>query len=453
MHAFRWAILTVLVTSGCQSYAPAPVDLTNHARLFAERMPDASALRAFAEQTRDRDREAPAFDLDDGIDLEEARFLALLLNPALRTVRSQADVARASAELAGLWQDPQISGSFFYVLDKMTRYHWFAGGYLAQTLPITGLPGLEKKLAGTQHELALIEARRSEAAVLNRLEAAWVRSSARQVEVDLLAGLVQRLSELEKVAAALAAGGVLMQPEARIFTLARVRYEAELISARGDARQSNLQLRSLMGLPPDSSVSFVPRLSLVDRVPADDRRERLLAGPLVELAQHQHAVAERRLELEVRKQWPELWVQPGWQEEDAQPRPAFGFSLPIPLWNANAREIAAARAARATAAEAVKEQVEVAIHDLARAEAAHEAAAAKRLILDSTLVPLVEQQLADVKRLAELGQLDVLLILDAVTRAYDAQLAAVTTAVAEADATVAINSLFWPSLTTAAKEE
>ena len=94
-----------------------------------------------------------------------------------------------------------------------------------------------------------------------------------------------------------------------------------------------------------------------------------------------------------------------------------------------------------------------ATHALAQADTKRRAAVEQRRILDVELLPLTERQVADAKRLAELGQLDTLLILDAVTRAYEAQLAAVASAVTEAEATVELNSLFWPSLAAPAKEE
>lgn len=58
MHPIRWAALSAFVAAGCQTYTPAPVDLQTHARLFAERIPDATLVRAFAESLRQRDHEA-----------------------------------------------------------------------------------------------------------------------------------------------------------------------------------------------------------------------------------------------------------------------------------------------------------------------------------------------------------------------------------------------------------
>ncbi len=453
MHSIRWAALSAFVAAGCQTYSAAPVDLEAHARQFAARIPDASLVRAFAESLAKGDPAIDAFDLADGLSLAESRYVALLFNPSLRAVRAQVGVARATEELAGLWEDPQISGSFFYVLENVWQHNWFAGGYIAQTLPITGRPGLEKALAESQHAQALLDARRSEADVLNRLDVAWVRLSAARVRVDLLQALVQRLSDLEQVAARLAAAQALNQLEARAFTLARVRHQADLVGARGESQAEELRLRELLGMPPGLELRLDPALSTTERVGPADQLAMLEQSPLVLLAKRDHEIAERGLQLAIRKQWPELWIQPGWQEEDAQPRPAFGFSLPIPLWNANSQEIAEKRAARDAAAERLKERLEAATHALAQANTRRRAAVEQRRILATELLPLTEQQVADAKRLTELGQLDTLLILDAVTRAYEAEFAAVASAVTEAEATVELISLFWPSLAAPAQED
>lgn len=453
MQPIRWAALSAFVAAGCQTYTPAPVDLRAHARLFAERIPEATLVRAFAETLRQHDPAIHGFDLADGLSLAEARYVALLFNPSLKVVRAQAAVAQATAELAGLWDDPQLSGSFFYVLENVWQHNWFAGAYIAQALPITGRPGLEKALAESQHSQALIDARRSEAEVLNNLDVAWVKLSAARLRVDLLTALVQRLTDLEQIASRLAASQTLTQLESRAFTLARVRHQADLVVARGEAQVADLRLRELLGMPPGLELRVEPNLSTTERVSGSEQLAKLRQSPLVELANREHDVAERGLQLAIRKQWPELWIQPGWQEEDAQPRPAFSFSLPIPLWDANAQEIAEKRAARNVAAERLKERLEAATHALAQADTKRRAAVEQRRILDVELLPLTESQVADAKRLAELGQLDTLLILDAVTRAYEAQLAAVASAVTEAEATVELNSLFWPSLAAPAKEE
>lgn len=445
----------IVVMAACQTYEPEPLDLAGHARAFAARLPDPLDLQPSTigdEESGTGAAAGKAFDLADGLDLSEARYIALFVHPALRVARAEVAIAKAAAETAGLWEDPQLSGSFFYVLERTWQYDWFAGGYLAQTLPVTGMPGLEKALAGTQHELALVAARTAETGVLDRLDAAWVELARAKQEAVLAEQLVIRLRELEQVADALVASGELMHLEARAFELARMRAEVDALTAAAGAERARLVVHDAIGLPPSASVELDASEMPAERVARDDREVALLDGPSVRTAKLAHDVAERTLQREIRKQWPELWVQPGWQEEDAQPRPALGFSLPLPLWNANARGIAEARASRTAAAEGAKERLERSVYQLARAELDLRTAASRRQSLAEQLLPRTEQQLSEVKRLGELGQLDALLALDAVTRAFEARRAVIDASAAESLALVAVNSLFWPVLEPVAPE-
>lgn len=452
MHTLRHAaLLAGWVGTACQSYAPAPVDLRAHARAFAARVPDAASIREFAERLHQQDPSRPTFDLSDGLELSEARCVALLFNADLRTVRLRADVLAAAAEHAGSWPDPELSGAFEKIL-KSVEHPWLAGGAIGLTLPITGRPGLEKDLAHTRHALALLEARSTEAHVLDALDAAWTRWSAGHMRADLIADLVQRLTALEAIATRLAGAQLLTQPQARAFTLERVARQAHAVQAHAAVAVAEIELWQVLGLPVESPLQLLPSIAVPDRVPAraaatEDGSAHLLDSPRVALARGAHAVAERKLALAVRKQWPELTLLPGFGEEDAQPRATLGFTLPLPLWNGNARDIAETRAERAAAAEALRISLERATLDLARADVRRAAAQSQRQLVDSELVPLAEQQVADGRRLAELGELDPLLILDALTRAYEAKALAIDAALAEAEATIERNALFWPTLT------
>ncbi len=447
MHAPSFAgLLAGIVAAGCQSYSPAPVDLAEHARQFAERVPDAASIRQFAQRLADHDPASHAFDLDDGLDLKEGRYVALLFNPELRTIRLRAGVAQASAENAGRWPDPVLNADFAKILESVD-HPWLAGGSLGLTLPITGRPGLEKDMAESRHARALTEARVAEAHALDTLDAAWARWSAARLADELLGDLVQRLMALESIATRLADAQEVNRVEARAFTLERVSRQSQLVRAKAAVAAAEIDIKQVLGLPPERPITFLPALTISARVAdAGQRRQHLLDSPRVALAGREHDVTERHLALAIRKQWPELTLFPGFQEEDAQPRAALGFSLPLPLWNVNAREIAETRAAREVAAEALRGSLERAVQDLARAEVRREAALSQRSLVDTQLVPLAEQQVADGRRLAELGQLDTLLILDALTRSHEAKALAIEAALAEAEATIEINALFWPTL-------
>jgi outer membrane protein TolC len=439
-------VLATVVATACHSYSAEPVDLEAHAREFAARALDGASVRQFAERLRRADPSLPGFDLDDGLSREEGRYVALLFNAELRTIRLRAGVARASAENAGRWADPELNADFAKILESVD-HPWVASASIGLTLPITGRPGLEKELAESRHAEALVQARVAEARVLNELDKSWAEWSAGRLRVELLEQLVLQLTGLEAIAARLAAGQLITRVEARAFTLERLTRQSQLLHAKSSLGAAEVDLKQLLGLPPDRDVAFLPATGVGQRI--EDRAQRrahLADGPRVAVARREHEVSERQLALAIRKQWPELTLFPGWQEEDAQPRAALGFSLPLPLWNGNAREIAETRAAREVAAETLRGSFERATQDLARAERRIEAAQSRRLLVDVELVPLAEQQVVEGRRLAELGQLDTLLILDALTRSYEAKAMALEAVLAETEATIEINALFWPAL-------
>jgi len=441
------AVLAGLVAAGCHSYSPDPVEYEWQPEAFAERVPDGTALREFVERLRSSDPTVQPFDLADGLDRQEARCVALLFHPELRTMRLRAHVASAGAEHAGLWDDPELSVDFAKILESVA-HPWVVGGAIGITLPITGRPGLARELADSRHGHALVEARVAEARVLRDLDLQWARWSAARLAAEELGALVERLTELEAVAARLAAAQLITNVEARAFRLERTVREVQLVRARAAVSADEIHLKQLLGLPPDRVVGFVPAIDLPLHVAdAAQRRTGLTDGPRTALARAEHEVADREFALAIRKQWPELTVLPGFQEEDAQPRAALGFSLPLPLWNRNARQVAETRAERARAAEALRGSVEIALQNLALAEVRHDAARNQRQLVETQLLPLAEQQLADGRRLVDLGKLDTLLILDALTRSHDAATQALDAALAEAEAIVDINSLFWPTLT------
>lgn len=454
MHTSRWAALAVLFLAGCQTYTPEPVDLSAHAKLFAERMPDAESIRALWSTARSQPAANRAFDVTDGIDLDEGRCVALLFNPRLRAARLRAGIAKAVVDEAGRWQDPQLNASLTRILESSVQYPWLASGGVSLTVPLTGRLGLEKELATGEHAQAIAEARIAEAEILTQIDATWMRWSAALLSASLQRDLAQRLAELEAIASRLAQTQTITQIEARTFTLARVARQADVLRAQNTVAALELELKQLLGLPPERGLALVPATSVPLRIAdAPSRRTSLVEGPRVLLAQREHTVAERALALAVRKQWPDLTLIPGWEEEDAQPRVGLGISLPLPLWNANAQEIAKARATRSFAAENLRGALEDAFQRLAQAETHLRSAAEQRELISKELLPLAERQITDARQLAQLGRLDTLLLLDALTRSYDAQLAAVSATLAEADAAIETNSLFWPSLATPGGDE
>ena len=439
--------------AACTSYSPAPVDLGAHAAAFAARLPDSDEIIAVADRIARRTSAARGYDPRDGLTRAEARLLTLWLHPELRRARLQVAVTAAGKDHAGTWPDPQLNADFARILEHV-EHPWLAGGALGITLPLFGRSGAATAVADREHAAARLQARAAETAALDALDSAWLHWSAARMRGDLLQDLLTRIRTLEALALRLADHGELTRLAARAFTLERLAREAEHASATTAIATTRLHLLHLLGLPPDTTLELIPDTAIEDRAgAADDRRPQLLTGPAVQPAEHAHALAERQLELAIAEQWPDLTLLPGFGEEDAEPRALLGFSLPLPLWNRNARAIAEATATRELRAEELRLAVEHATARLATADVRLAGATAQRLMLTRDLLPAVAAQVADGQRMAELGQLDPLLLLDTLTRAHEAQLAVIDAGVAEGEATITRNTLFWPEAWLPAAEE
>ncbi len=432
-------LLAACASGGCHSYAPAPVDLAAHARAFAARLGDAGAMLGKTPAAAD----AAPFDLGDGIDRREAWLLAVWFHPECRLARRRAGVAEVVRDEAGRWVDPSLDLDAARILETVP-HPWLLAAQVGLTLPLTGRLQAERDLADAGHGAALVAARAVEADVVQRIDAAFAHWTAERRRRDLLVELCDRLRELEAIAGRLATAGERTQQEARAFTLERLLRAAELVQAEHAVAGRELALKRLLGLHPSAAVTFAPDpLPPLRVATAAERQRRLFDGPQLALLQHAHEQAERALALEVDRQWPDLVLRPGYQEEDAQPRLALGLSLPLPLFAGNTPAIRRAEAEREAAAEALRGRSEEVVHALAAAELQLEAAERQRDLVRHELVPLAQQQVADVRRLAELGQLEPLLMLDALVRAHTAGLQAIAADLAAADATIAINQLFW----------
>lgn len=414
------ASLTLLCLFGCHSYQPAPVDLDAHFDAFRSR--------------------APAFDHADGLRRADARELAKLLHPDARLARKRAGVATAERDQAGRWDDPQLQTNLQRVLENVP-HRWIAMAQIGFTVPINGRLGKQRALADRRRDLALVTAWQTEQQVANDLDRAWIAWSAAGRRVELFAQTCQNLERLESIAERLVTAGSLTRPGARIFALERRERQAGRALAEAELHAAGLEVRRRIGLHPDADVPLLREPSLEPFVATPLARQSALRhGPRLRELDAAHETAEADLHLQIRLQYPDLQLWPGWQEEDAQPRAAFGVNLPLPLWNRNEPEIQRALAEREHTAEALRCGLEQVIQELAIAEVRRDAAGeqARRF---AELLELAEEQLDDSRRLADAGQFDPLITLDALLRLHTVQMRTIDADEDHALATVTINEL------------
>lgn len=417
-------LLCLTLLAGCQGYDPQPLDdraHADHAAQWSGRKPGAAEVAAYARELAAAGAFSGKFDLADGIQLPEAEVIALFFNPDLRVVRAEAAVALAGAQEAGRWEDPELEIDAAYVLGSVDN-PWVVGGMLKFTLPLSGRHGVEEDKAWAEHRVTLTQVVQAEWETLVRLREHWVEAAALAEEVRLTQQLIAALETLNQRADKLAQAGALPRLDARLVELELAQRRIEEFALAGMLEDANARLREDMGLFPSAPMTLKTELPTFAS-PANPASLLAQRNPALRLARAEYEVSEQSLRLEVRKQYPDLVIGGGYENEDGQSRISLGLGFPLPIINLNREGIARARASRAASRDAYFARVEAVTHGLMRATAASTRAEQQAELVKKTIVPLADANAAEAARMAELGEFDALRQLEVLTRQHEARLA------------------------------
>jgi cobalt-zinc-cadmium efflux system outer membrane protein len=437
------AIVCAWLWPGCTAYEPAPVSLSAHRAAFLERTPE-SALPPMAGEPA-----SPGMiDASDGLTLHEAELVALVFNAELRRAREQAGVAQAGAENAGLWDDPRIGLQFTRILESVSNPNELFGSF-SMTLPISGRLEVEKRRLGLAHAAALARVAQMEWQVRMDVRRAWSRLAALHAQRESLRGFSALLEGVVDVVEAMARDGEMAAIEARLFRLERLSVVAELHRLDALCRESELAVLGLLGLPPRTAAELLAReiaVAPVEVAGADDDalQRRLLAAPGLLVVMAEYEVAESALEEQVRMQYPDLQIGPGYGTQNTDKQVLVGVSVPLPILNANRRGIAQSFAAREVARASAELALESAMAAVALRDAQRAAARRQREILELELIPLVELQYAQAREVARLGEVNTLALLEGLKRRHEARMRLIDATRDEAVAAIGIAEILGP---------
>jgi outer membrane protein, heavy metal efflux system len=331
---------------------------------------------------------------------------------------------------------------------QSVSHPWVIGGMLNVTLPLSGRLGLERERALAEADAAWGEALLEEQRVLAELDTAWTELRLADERLDLTRSFLADLDTVASQAERLRAAGELTLIEAGLFKVEQVRRRTEFEYLTARRKEQEIAVKALMGLMPEASVRLLPALPTpLTNEPNIEARRRWVEDehPRVRLARAQYAAAERTLELEVRRQFPDLTIGGGYGKDEGTNRILGGIGLPIPVFNANRRAIAEARANRDAAHAAAEATYEEIVSSLARAEALLTAARARREALTRELAPLADEQLRAARNLGRLGNVNTVVVFEAITRAHTTRLELLDAAAFEAAALNQLNALLRPT--------
>jgi len=427
---------------GCRSYEARPLDLPSFRDAWSERDAAGPGVREFAARfDAESGALAGSFDTADGLTVREGEVVALFFNPDLRVARLRAGVAAATLEHSGLWDDPTLGVDAKKLLEGVSNpWKLFAG--VGITLPVSGRLEAETARAGAEHAAELARVANDEWTVRVTLRGAWSEWSAARARADATRDYLAGLDRVVAITDALYEAGELSSSQTRPFHVERALRRADLRAFEGDAAVGEAGLRSLMGLTPAAPVVLVPGIGGMEVT--DDPEEVSDRSPAMLLAAAEYEVSERRLALEVRKQYPDITLVPGVGDDRGTTEIGLGVSLAVPILNANRQGIAEAEARREEARAAYESEFERLCGRLAVARARRDAARAQRVMLESDVSELVDAQYDEARRIAELGEVDTLLLLDTLRSRHETRLRIVDARLAEAIAAVRERELIGP---------
>ncbi|MFI4859746.1 MAG: TolC family protein [Phycisphaerales bacterium JB063] len=402
--------LWTVALSGCVSYEPAPIDLSTMEHDWAQRLQDMPGMSD----------DTPGPGLGDGLTLDEAIAVALYGNPSLRHARLEAGVELASAQHAGLWDDPELSFDLMRNVDAGTD-PWIYGASLGFTIPLSGRLDVERDQAWASYDTAWYAVAIAEWELTRELTRDWIAWSATREQARAQARYLDDLDALIDTANALVEQGELAPAEARLLQIEQMQRSIAMLQLENEAARQHRALVALMGLKPGVPYELTPTLEAPapqgeTQAPTPQTHPRVLSA----LAQYEQA--ELALRRETVKQRPDLTLGPAFENEEGQSRIGFGLGLPLPMWNANRQGIAVASAARAAAHAQVELAYQSASAELHEAAMRQRAADAMRQAVRDDLLPLTARQIDEARRLVELGEIEVLLLSQAVIAAADTEL-------------------------------
>lgn len=407
--------------AGCRSYEPKPLALDDAQRAFLARAATGESLAAYA--GRIAAHVGPeAFDLSDGISLAEAEAIALVFNRDLRLARAAAGVTQATAQNAGLWRDPTIGVDLSRILSGAASGDieaMFSAGF---TLPLTGRLEAERARATADLHAELARVAAEEWRVLCAVRRAWTRRTALDAERAATLDVLSRVEQVVAVVDRLEAAGEIARIEARLFRIEEAKLRTQAAAVEADLALATREVESLLGLPPAKDRAFTGGFGEEVQEP----RERLIAraartSTSVALAVAQHEAAERRLAQEIRQQWPDVELAPGFGEQDGDRQATVGIGVTLPVFNGNRRAIAEAEAARELARMRAETEIERVLGEIVASDERRIAALARGEMVVRTLGPMVDTQYAEAREVARLGEVNTLVLLECLKQQLEAK--------------------------------
>lgn len=274
--------------------------------------------------------------------LGDVRRRVIAFSPRLNRLRLEETSATNIAANSGWWEDPTLDADILRIL-RTPEEPIIAGISPRMTIPLSGIPGLEKKANaayGKAARQAIIQAEIDEASAAEISAANVIEYSKTIGEIKALLESPQYTRAMDQ-ASKLSKSGEIPPSVIHSLLFERRQLENEMSEMLHEKLGNETKLRREMRLRPDC------RLILKEYSGYQVTTQRfecieLVAMPGVKAILARLEAGEAEMEKEIRRQYPDLTIGPEYSREEGYNRIGVGVSLPLPLWNRNRLAIAEA---------------------------------------------------------------------------------------------------------------
>ncbi len=428
---------------GCQSYEPKPLELGLYRNALESRLDTVEPIEAFANRLALSKGTPVEFDISDGITPSEGEVIALFYNPELRIARLEAGVALANFETAGLWEDPVFSFNGAEISSPSAPFQYGLMGNF--TIPISGRLKVKKDRAGSVYETRLREVVHAEWKTRATLRSRWSKWVAATLQVELIHEVIDQLEQIHGLANTLFEAGELNRVEHRLIQVEFASFAVQATEAELLLLGIEMELIALMGLPPEAAGYLLPEFPRIPTTLVEDETTRIIdANTELAVLFAKYQTAEETLRLEIKKQYPDIVFGSGYGSEFNDHRVLFGLSIPLSIWNRNQAGIADARTKREVARAHAETTFSRLYAELSLANETLTMKEQQRSYYKEEIVPMLAEQTRDVQNIIELGEVDTFILLETMTRQYEAKKRLLHLELEELDASIAVHTILGP---------
>lgn len=380
-------VLVLVLTAGCATYEPAPLDARDVAQRQKETRMDPDAVGAVLE------RIAPDYRWDRASWNELTLFAAALAaSPEAARARSSLLAAQASARAASVAPGPSFALSAEYALNAPEHSPWLLG--VLGDLPLEA--GGRRRARLESAEIALRQARLDYGQSIWRIRMslrrallAW-RDSGDALEPSQTL-LARTQAQFDATLHRVEAGEVPRSDLERVRGDLAAAQDA-LSSARALRDRSVIDLAAAIGVAPDAVRTLrieaaAPVGALPGAAPADAEQVALENRSEISRAVTDYDLAESGYRAAVAEQFPAVSIGAGYTWERGLKKLPAALTLALPSWDLNASAIRAAQAARDDAGAKLELAVATVLTEMRGAQSDYAAAQSAVALAEQEIVP------------------------------------------------------------------